>query len=335
MKKKKLNKLLVVGVGSIGKRHIDNNKNFFKSIDIADLREDRLQEANSKFKIHSMFKNYKIALNQNSYDAVLITTPPHLHLEIAKLAVKKKTHILIEKPLGMTIKGWKEISAKCKKLKLVNYVAYCHRHVNYSKILKKFLTKKKIGHLINANLIWGSFFPDWHPWEKYWSYYMAKKEQGGGALMDESHGIDLVRYFFGEPKEIFALVDKISNLKMTADDNAFLLFKMKNKMLINLSFDLVSKPNNCKIEIKGSKGTLIWNRDEHNLKFYSYKNKKWKIYKFSKKNFLDMYKKQAQHFVDSIYKKTKPIIDIEDAIKTQNIIDKCFLSQKTGKKIRV
>ena len=48
-----------------------------------------------------------------------------------------------------------------------------------------------------------------------------------------------------------------------------------------------------------------------------------------------MYKKQAQHFVDSIYKKTKPIIDIEDAIKTQNIIDKCFLSQKTGKKIRV
>ena len=90
MKKKKLNKLLVVGVGSIGKRHIDNNKNFFKSIDIADLREDRLQEANSKFKIHSMFKNYKIALNQNSYDAVLITTPPHLHLEIAKLAVKKK-----------------------------------------------------------------------------------------------------------------------------------------------------------------------------------------------------------------------------------------------------
>ena len=188
---------------------------------------------------------------------------------------------------------------------------------------------------MNANLTWGSYFPDWHPWEKYWTYYMAKKSQGGGALMDESHGIDLIRYFFGEPKEIFAMVDKISNLKMSSDDNAFLMLRMKNNMLINLGFDLISKPTECKINVRGSNGSLIWDRDEHKIKYYSGRTKKWKILKYSKKDFLNMYKIQAKHFIESIIKRKKPIIDINDALKTQEIIDKAFVSQKTGKLIKI
>lgn len=329
----KLNKLLVVGVGSIGKRHIENNKNFFKKIDIVDNRIDRLNECEKKFSINEKFTNYKVALNKNKYNAVLITTPPHLHLEIAKIAVSKKAHILIEKPLGMSIKGWTHIHKYCQKNNLISYVAYCHRHINYTQKVKSLLNKKLIGKLLNANLVWGSYFPDWHPWEKYWSYYMAKKKQGGGALMDESHGIDLIRYFFGEPRKIFALVDKVSELKMTADDNAFLLFKMKNKMQISLNFDLISKPTQCYIRINGSKGSIIWDRDNHVVKVYSDKKKKWINYNYSKEDFLKMYKTQAKHFIDCIKKRKKPLIDIKDAIHTQKIIDKSFASQKLGKLI--
>tara|TARA_A100001015_G_C15015632_1_gene725364 strand:+ start:1357 stop:2373 length:1017 start_codon:yes stop_codon:yes gene_type:complete len=332
-KKKLLNNLLVVGAGSIGKRHIANNLKFFENIDIADTREDRIKECQQKFKINLVFKDFNVALKKKKYDAVFITTPPHLHLKIAKLAVKNKSHILIEKPLGMNTKGWDNVSKICKKNKLVNYIAYCHRHINYTKKFKKFLTEKKIGKLLNGNLTWGSYFPDWHPWEKYWTYYMAKKKQGGGALMDESHGIDLIRYFFGEPKKIVAFVDKISNLNITADDNAFLLFKMKNRMLINLNFDIISKPTKCYLQINGSKGSLVWDRVNHEIKFYSDKKKKWSIFKYSKSDYLKMYKTQANYFIDCIKKRRKSNIDINDAIKTQKIIDKSFKSQKKGKLI--
>ena len=64
---------------------------------------------------------------------------------------------------------------------------------------------------------------------------MAKKEQGGGALMDESHGIDLLRYLVGEVKEVFAVVNAISNLKITSDDNAFLTLRMKNNSLFHIN----------------------------------------------------------------------------------------------------
>lgn len=333
-KKLKLNKLLVVGVGSIGKRHIENNQKYFSKIDIADTRNDRLIECQKKFNINKTFKNYINAFKNNKYDAVFITTPPHLHLKIAELAVKNRSHILIEKPLGMSIKGWDKISKICNKHKLINYVAYCHRHISYTKKFKEFLLKKKIGKLLNGSLTWGSYFPDWHPWEKYWTYYMAKKHQGGGALMDESHGIDLIRYFFGEPKKIFSFIDKISNLKMTADDNAFLLFKMKNKMLISLNFDLISKPTKCEIQINGSKGSLVWNRVDHVLKHYSDKKKTWSIYKYSKNDFLRMYKTQAHYFIDCIKNKKRPVVDIRDAINTQKIIDKSFESHNQGKAIK-
>ena len=281
------------------------------------------------------YKYFKTALENNNYDAVIITTPPNFHLPIAKMSVEKGCNILIEKPLGMNSKGWKRVADLCKSKKLINYVAYCHRHINYTQKVKKYIDKGFLGKILNANVRWGSYFPDWHPWERYTDFYMAKKEQGGGALLDESHGIDLIRYFFGEASEVFAMIDKISNLKINTDDNAFLTLKMKNQMLVQLSFDLISRSTFCRIEMNGSKGSIIWDRVDHSLKYYSSKTKKWKKEKFTKKDFLDMYPNQAKHFVSCLRKKTKPAITIYDALKTQKIIDCSFLSNKKKKIIKL
>ena len=251
------------------------------------------------------------------------------------MAVKNGLNILIEKPLGMDSNGWKRISNICKDKKLINYVAYCHRHIKYTQKFKKYIEKGLLGKVLNANVRWGSYFPDWHPWEDYRDFYMSKKEQGGGALLDESHGIDLIRYFFGEASEVFAIVDKISNLEITTDDNAFLTLKMKNNMLVQLSFDLISRSTFCRIEANGSEGSIIWDRVDHNLKYYSTKTKKWTTEKFSKKDFLNMYPNQAKHFVMCLKKKIKPAITILDALKTQKIIDTSFLSSKKKKIIKL
>ena len=73
-----MKKILVIGTGSIGKRHIDNFSKFFDKIDIAEIRKDRQEETKKKFKINEVHDDYKIPLNKNKYDAVIITTPPHL-----------------------------------------------------------------------------------------------------------------------------------------------------------------------------------------------------------------------------------------------------------------
>ena len=332
MKKRK--KLLVVGIGSIGKRQISNFSKYFE-IDVADVRKDRILETKKLYKINKSFTDYKIALNTEKYDAVAITVPPHLHLPVAKLAVAKNSGLFIEKPLGLSVKGWADIYKKCKKKKLINYVAYCHRFVPYLLRLKKLLNQKIIGEIYCAHLKWSSYLPDWHKYEDYRNFYMSKKSQGGGSLLDDSHGIDLVRYLLGEVKSVNALVTNISELEMTSDDSFFAILKMKNNKIVQMSFDLFSRTPRIFIEITGKKGTIIWDRVNHQIKIFNRQKKKWKIEQFNINNLMSMYPSQAKYFYNCLIKRKKTINNINEAIKTQQIIDASFKSNKKEKVVKI
>jgi len=327
-------KFLIIGTGSIGRRHIGLFSKFY-DIDIVDTNPSRLKLANKLFKISNSFLDYKKAIQNNSYIAIAICTPPHMHLKIAKLAVKFNNNLFIEKPLGMNSKGWKEVSRLCKNKKLVNYVAYCHRFVDYFQKARQLIAKNKIGKVHHANMRWGSYLPDWHPWEKYYNFYMAKKNQGGGALLDESHGIDLIRFFLGEVEEVSAFVDKVSSLKINSDDLAMLNLKLKGNKYVHVNFDLLARYPRNNFEIIGSKGTIVVDRVDHTLRIFDINQKKWKVYQYKKENMLSMYDKQASYFVKCLKSKKSTFIDINDALKTQNVIDASFLSSKLRKNIKI
>ncbi|MDA9604781.1 Gfo/Idh/MocA family oxidoreductase [Candidatus Pelagibacter sp.] len=331
---KKNKKLLVIGAGSIGKRQISNFTKYF-IIDIAEVRSDRISETVKKFEINKIFKDYKKALKSEKYDAVAITVPPHLHLPIAKLATKHNAGLFIEKPLGMSSKGWKEVHKICSKKGLINYVAYCHRFAPYTVRLKKLINQKTVGRIYSSHLKWSSYLPDWHKHENYKNFYMSKKEQGGGSLLDDSHGIDLIRHIIGDVESVNALVTNISELKMTSDDSFFATLKMKNKSIAQISFDLFSRTPRIYLEITGSKGTIIWNRVDHTIKIYNRKKNNWKIEKYNINDLMSMYPNQAKYFYECILKKRKNFNNIIDALNTQKVIDAGFLSNKKKKIVKI
>lgn len=327
-------KVLIVGAGSIGRRHAKIFSEHF-NIDIADISYSRIKLSSKLFEVNNSYFDYKKAIIENNYKFIAICTPPNLHLKIAELSVKYNNNLFIEKPLGLNCTGWKKIAEICKKKNLINYVAYCHRHISYFNKAKKMIDNNKIGRVLHANMRWGSYLPDWHPWEKYYNFYMAKKEQGGGALLDESHGIDLIRYLIGEINEVSAFVGKISDLKITSDDIAILNLKTNKNSYIQINFDLLARFPRNNLEIIGSKGTIIIDRVDHNLKIFSIKNRSWENFKYTKDDFLNMYKQQALYFIDCINKKKRTTIDINDALKTQSIIDSAFLSSKIKKVVKI
>jgi len=116
--------------------------------------------------------------------------------------------------------------------------------------------------------------------------------------MDESHGIDLVRYIIGEIDKVGAIIDNTSGLEMTSDDVAFLTFKMKNGSLVQINLDLSSRTPRVNFEIIGKEGTIIWDRVVNSLMVFTAKTKKWEVIKFSKEDLLNMYPIQAKHFYD-------------------------------------
>ena len=327
--------ILICGVGSIGKRHVDNFGKLFDTVDIVDTNPERVKETINKYKIRNHYNSIYEAFSSQKYDAVVIAAPPHVHKEIATEVIKNKSNLFIEKPLGMNVNGWQELSDECEKNGLISYVGYCHRFLPYTLKIKELIDKKTIGNIVHANLRWGSYLPDWHPWEDYKNFYMSKKDQGGGALLDDSHGIDLVRYIIGEIDKVAAIVDNTSDLIMTSDDAAFLTFKMKNGPLVQINFDLSSRAPRVNFEILGKEGNIIWDRVEHQIKIFTLKSKKWETIQFPNDVFIKMYQNQAKHFYDCIYNNKKSMIDIKDAILTQKVIDAAFKSSETEKFIKI
>ena len=165
---------------------------------------------------------------------------------------------------------------------------------------------------------------------------MSKKLLGGGALLDDSHGIDLIRYLLGDIKSVFGQVCNISNLKMSSDDSVHGLMNLKSKTLINLSFELYETSPEIRLKLTGSEGSIKWDRVKNIIEVYSKKQKKLKTHVFNLNNLMSMYTLQTKYFIDLLNGKTKNNMNnIKYAIETQKVIDAFFKSSKNKKLINI
>ena len=193
---------LIVGLGSMGKRRIRNLRvNGEEKIIGFDIRIDRRKEAETKYNIQTI-DDFKI-LSPDDFDVVIISTSPEAHGDYIRFALEHKKHFFVEHPT--TDDGYEDIFEH-NHLDIIKVPSCTFLFYEPIKMIKNILDEDAIGKILAFQYHMGQYLPDWHPWEDYRTFYMAKKEQGGGALMDESHGIDLVRYIMGDVNKVFVPV---------------------------------------------------------------------------------------------------------------------------------
>ena len=283
-------KLLVVGAGSIGKRHIRNaitmgvNPNNIISID---KRVDRIKEV-KKLGIKKTYNNFDKALKED-FDAAIICSPTSFHISQSIKIAKMKKHILIEKPLDSNLKDSKKLVQLKKKNKLTIMIAYIFRFSEPIKFIKKELKKKSIGKILYFRGEFSEYLPDWHPYEDYRSFYMANKKQGGGSILDQCHIMDLSHFLIGDFLSVSAINCKISNLEINADDISEMIVKHKNGVISSIHTDIFGRSHKKMLEIKGEKGNIIWDFYKNEVKIFNSKTKKIKLFNKFNKNFNDAY----------------------------------------------
>jgi len=320
--------ILVIGLGSIGRRHAKVFRNLGHEIFGVDNREDRILQAKEEIDIKSTSSNIDEIIEKYKLDAALICTPPNSHTEIALKLAKNKINIFVEKPLANNESKLDELSNLCEINDVVFYTAYCYRFIPSLQKVKKLLSEDVIGKIFSLRLQISSYLPDWHPWEDYRNFYMAHADQGGGALLDESHGIDLLRWLFGEIQSLSAYVGKVSNLEINSDDLAVLNLKFKSGIIGEAHFDLLGRSPRIGLELIGEEGTLIWDRIEPKISIYSSKENKWTTEEFDKSDFVTSYDLQAKHFLDCLDKKVKPITSLQDGVNTLKVLTAAFKSSE-------
>ena len=299
--------ILVVGCGSIGERHIRN------LIDISS--HDIIAFDTSKERLNIIKESYNVETCDNiercfecGIDAVIVCTPPSTHLQIAEQAIANGAHVFIEKPISDRLDNLDKLIEKAANNKKIISVGYCFRFSEGLKMVKSFIDSGKLGRILSIKAEFGQYLPDWRPWQNYKQSYTAKKDLGGGIILDGSHEIDYLYWFVGDVKEVFCFADKISDLEVETEDTAEILLRFSNGAIgeIHLDFTQRAYSRNCKII--GEKGTLIWNFGEQKVRLYSADSKKWEIYDVDADVNL-MYIEEMKHFLQCIDVLSTPLTD--------------------------
>ncbi len=329
-------KFVIIGLGSIGKRHIKNLLNFgIKPHNITgiDPRQDRINETKKLFNIDSTYRN----LNKldKSYNAAIICSPTSLHIKQAIFLAKKKINIFIEKPLNHNLSKINVLKNIVKKNNIKVLITYPFRFSKHGQKLKEIVKSKKLGKIYFFRGIFSEYLPDWHPWENYTKFYMAKKNLGGGSLLDQSHLIDMCHFLFGEAKEIYGCINsKVSDLKVETDDLVNMNVKFKNGVMGNIHQDMIGRKHQKNLEIICKYGNIFWDVYDLSVKIYNAKTKKLKKYTFHKDH-NKMYENQTNHMIKILKNVEKPKINLDDGIHTMKIIKAAKKSYKSGKVVKV
>lgn len=300
-------KFLVVGCGSIGERHIRNLKNLSDGEIIAcDINRERLSVIEKKYDI-LVSTDSRGVLNHKP-DAVIICTPPNSHIPVALNAVKHSTHCFIEKPLSNNLDGVDELIKKAKEKNLILFVGYNLRFHPGLKLTKRMVGEGRIGKMLSAEVEFGQYLPDWRPWQDYRQSYTAKKDLGGGIILDGSHEIDYIRWLMGEIKEVSCFANKISNLKVETEDTAEILFKFESGAIAQLHLDFVQRVYSRSCKLIGERGTISWDYSGKFVKIYTIESKNWEIFNIEADP-NDMYIEEMKHFIKCLLGEAKPPVD--------------------------
>ncbi len=297
LKSKKKLKVLVIGYGSIGKKHCEILKKISSSIHV--LTKQKVKNFN---KIISLKK----AKDLNP-DYIVIASKTNTHFRFIKFIEKNflNKKILIEKP----------IMEKYRPLQLRKneyFVGYNLRFHPVILFLKKFILKKKINY-IDINCL--SYLPNWRKGIDYKKSNSAEKS-GGGLLLELSHELDYVSWLFGRMHHIYSLNKKISNLKISTDDILIFIGKNYKNSIVHIAMNFFSRLHKREIIIEGN--NFSCKADIFNNKVLVINDKKKKIYNFPK-NIKATYFKQHLAILNG---KKKSLCTVDSALSTLKEIKK-------------
>jgi predicted dehydrogenase len=326
-------KILIVGVGSIGKRHLNNLiETGRQDICICDNQRSRIDEVLEKYPALRAFEDYREGLGENP-EVVFICTPPHLHTQIMAESVERGSHIFCEKPLAMALKGLDSIDKEAREKGLTIMVGYIYRHCKPIKKIKEIMDSKVLGKIYSARTIVSLYLPDWHPWEDYRDFFLSQKAIGGGSLLEESHAVDYIRWLMGvDVHSVFCFNKKLSDLEMDCEDMTVMTLGFEDGSVASIQIDLLGRVLRKEAEFIGEKGTVIWDNERGLVRLYTVERGSWE--EFNLAFTPDAYIEQIEHFFQCIKENKDPLITLADATETLRICLAGFKSSDERRLVR-
>jgi len=230
---------LVWGAGSIGKRHLRNLLARGER-DVVALRRraERLDAELAAVPVHTTLAEAK----GEGAAAVVICTPTASHVADAIAAVGAGCDVLIEKPLGDTLDKVERLREAAARGRRIVGVAHCFRFHPTLLRVRDELTSGTLGKALGASVWCGQHLADWHPGEDHTSSYSARRDLGGGVLLDLSHETDYLQWLFGPAESVSAVVRNSGTLAIDTEDVADLVVRLAGGVVASCHLDYLARP---------------------------------------------------------------------------------------------
>lgn len=331
----------VIGCGGIADRRtipgmmLADNAELVAVMDANAAVAEKVRE---KYNAKYAFDSYEKLLALDEIDAVYIASPVFCHKEQAIAAAKAKKHILLEKPMSLTVKESEEIAALCKAEGVKLGVGLMMRFADSHQKMKQLVADGKIGTVVSMRGQLTCWYPDI---EGNWR--QNKALSGGGALMDMGiHCIDLLQYISGTKATAVTGFAHTQTFSYDADDSSAIVMKMDNGALamVDACFNIPDEAAKCRLEIYGTKGSILAEGTisqveggevkvmlyDDSLGYDAAQNRTTAGFEALIYEPGNMYTKEIESFSNAVINNTEPEITGEDGIFVQKIVEQAYLS---------
>ena len=260
-------KIALIGYGYWGSKLARNFQNLevFKLISIADIMPENLSLAKKNYPLLKTSNDYKKTIKNNIIDLVIISSPTTTHYKICKFALENYKHVLVEKPLSLSLKEVKELNKIAQSKKKMIFVDYPFLFSGTINFIKRIINKNTYGNILEI--------------ESFREQAPIRKDVN--VIWDLcTHDISILTHLLkGNPYSIHTI--KKRNIKGSFCDTAYINLKYPNNLNVLIKNAWVSPTKIRLIKIKFEKAILYCDENESLYKIKIYKNKSNKLINYN------------------------------------------------------
>lgn len=338
-------KILMVGLGGIGQRHVRNLRLLMGSdVDIIAYRyRNNLEVLTNQLSVEqgsNLVEKYAIKV-YNSLDqalsekpsVVFVCNPSSLHIPVALKAALAGCNLFIEKPLSHSMEQVEELIGAIENQNVIGVVGYQMRFHPCLLRLHALLREQSIGNIMAVRVEVGEYLPGWHTYEDYRQMYASKAELGGGVILTQIHELDYIYWLFGLPTRVFAMGGHFSNLDLDVEDTADVLIECivdHRPIPISVHLDYIQRPPKRTCEIIGDAGKIVVDLRELTLKVFNASGNLSESDSYQGFDRNQLFINELKCFMESLQGAQTPLVTVQEAAQSLRIALAAKESMRTG-----
>jgi len=329
-----IERLLVVGLGSIGRRHTRIARGLVPGLQLLALR-------------HAAAAGYgepdiqSVAALPDALafraQAAVIASPATHHLETALPLARAGVHLFIEKPIASVSSGVDELISECRSRNLVLMIGYNLRFLPSLLSFRSHLRERLVGRVLSVRSEVGQYLETWRPGANYRNAVTARAELGGGVLLELSHEIDYLRWLFGEIEWVQAAASRQSELEIDVEDTAHLILGFEpscdaQPVVATVNMDCIRHDTTRWCTVIGERGSLRWDGIAGRVEAHFAGDEAFRPLYGHKHSADESYIAEWEHFLRCIAQGTEPEVSGADGLAVLRVVEACREAARTGRR---